>query len=104
MTTEQAGNLHHKGSPSFTVHQNGYGHILGKKSHRHHLFAYLSTKIAGVSPAVAPQGVVGTALPVDALETGIDLNATISVRTPPEPPQLWLIGMAREWLHPVVPS
>jgi hypothetical protein len=24
-----------------------------------------------------------------ALETGIDLNATISGRTPPEPPQFW---------------
>jgi hypothetical protein len=46
-----------------------------------------------------PQGVVGTALPVDALETGIDLNVTISVRTPPEPPQLWFIGMAREQLR-----
>jgi hypothetical protein len=33
-----------------------------------------------------------------ALETGIDLKATISDRTPPEPPQLWLIGMARERL------
>ncbi len=56
------------------------------------------TKIAGVSPAVAHQGVVGTAVSVDALETGIDLKATISGRTPPQPPQLWLIGMARERL------
>jgi hypothetical protein len=31
----------------------------------------------GVSPAVAPQGIVGIALPIDALETGIDLKATI---------------------------
>ena len=37
--------------------------------------------IAGVSPAVTPQGIVGTALPIDALETGIDLKATISGRT-----------------------
>ena len=29
---------------------------------------------AGVSPAVAPQGVVGTSLPVDNLETGIEFE------------------------------
>jgi hypothetical protein len=40
--------------------------------------------IAGVSPAVAPQRAVGIALPMDALETGIDLKATISSRTPRE--------------------
>ena len=38
------------------------------------------------------------------LETGINLNATVFGRTPPELPQLWLIGMARKRLHPVVPS
>ena len=30
--------------------------------------------IAGVSPAIAPQGVVGTSLPVDDLETGIEFE------------------------------
>ncbi len=104
----QTGNLHHKWSPCVKVHPNRCGHILGQKSHRHHLFAYLSSipvhEDRGRLARRCPQGVVATALPVDALETGIDLKATISGRTPPEPPQLWLIGMAREWLHPVVPS
>jgi hypothetical protein len=35
---------------------------------------------------------------VDALETGFDWKATISGRSPPEPPQRWLIGMAHERL------
>ncbi len=63
---------------------------------------YLLAKYSGnvgVSPAVAPQGAVGIALPVNVLDTGFDLKATISGRTPPEPPQLWLIGMSRERLH-----
>ncbi len=62
------------------------------------------TTIAGVSLPVAPQRTVGTALPVDDLNRGLDLKAIISGLTPPEPPQLWLIDMARERLHPVVPS
>ncbi len=37
--------------------------------------------IAGVSPVIIPQRVVGTALPMDTLGTGIDWNATISGRT-----------------------
>ncbi len=35
--------------------------------------------IAGVSPVITPQRVVGTALPMDTLGTGIDLKTTISV-------------------------
>ena len=35
-----------------------------------------------VSPSIAIQGAVGSALPMDAQETDIDLNATISGRTP----------------------
>ena len=35
-----------------------------------------------VSPAIATQGTVGSALPMDAQETDIDMNATISGRSP----------------------
>ncbi len=57
------------------------GHIFGYMPHSHHHITYRALSwIASVSPAVALQETVGIALTVNVLDTGFDLNATISVR------------------------